>query len=115
MSRYQGLRRAASALAAISLVALAGCGKQGALDRPPPLFGGRAKATYEAEKAQAAKDEAQRAAQRGTAPNAQPADNSPVTTRDIQDPAQVLSPASSSPISGAPNPMGAPVQTRPAN
>jgi hypothetical protein len=37
------------ALAAALGFALAGCGKQGDLDRPAPLWGAKAKAQYEAE------------------------------------------------------------------
>jgi hypothetical protein len=120
MNRSLGLRRAACAAVLIGAAAsLGACGKQGVLEQPAPLFGAKAKAEYEARKAQEARDDAQRTDQRsgGTsraAPGGQSAgDNAPVTTRDIRDPAQVLSPASSSPIPGAPNPMGSPIQTRP--
>ena len=116
MSRNQGLRRAGfAAVLFAGAVALGGCGKQGVLEQPPPLFGARAKAEYEARKAQEAKDEAQRANQRPAAAGTTQTgnDNAPITTRDILDPAQRLSPASSSPLPGAPNPMGSPVQTRP--
>ncbi len=117
MSRNQGLRRGVSAAvlfaAAISLCA---CGKQGALEQPAPLFGSKAKADYEARKAQEARDDAQRAAQRPSGPDATPGDvstgddNAPRTRRDVLDPAQKLTPASRAPIPGAPNPLGAPVQ-----
>jgi hypothetical protein len=116
MSRNHGLRGAASAAVLIAAAALlAACGKQGVLEQPAPLFGAKAKAEYEARKAQEARDDAQRAAQRPATPGTTQTgnDNAPLTTRDIRDPAQVLAPASSSPLPGAPNPMGAPVQTRP--
>jgi predicted small lipoprotein YifL len=38
------------ALAVIASVALVGCGKRGTLERPPPLWGAKAKADYEAQK-----------------------------------------------------------------
>ena len=116
MSRNQGLRRAVVAAVLFAAAAsLGACGKQGVLEQPAPLFGTRAKVEYEARKAQEAKDEAQRASQRPAAAGTvqRGNDNSPITTRDIQDPAQRLSPASSSPLPGAPNPMGAPVNSRP--
>ena len=40
---------------ALAALALAGCGKQGNLDRPAPLIGARAKAQYRAERAAAAR------------------------------------------------------------
>jgi predicted small lipoprotein YifL len=120
MNRNQGLRRAAGAAVLLAACAsLAACGKQGSLEQPAPLFGAKAKAAFEARKAQEAKDDAQRATQRTTTPAAPTSsvqtgnDNAPLTTRDVLDPAQRLSPASSAPLAGAPNPMGAPVQTRP--
>jgi predicted small lipoprotein YifL len=92
---------------------LAGCGKQGPLERPRPLFGEKAKAEYDAQKAQEARDEAQRAAQRPAGANQQAPDNTAPTSRDLRDPNQRLSPASQAPIAGAPNPGGPPVQARP--
>lgn len=115
MNRNHGLRRAGLAATLIAVSALlASCGKQGVLERPAPLFGAKAKADYEAAKAQDAKDEAQRKAQKGsTVSSSSSPDNAPLTKRDVLDPSQKLTPASSSPIAGAPNPMGAPVSTRP--
>jgi predicted small lipoprotein YifL len=111
MSRHRVLHVAA--LIALA-TALAACGKQGVLERPAPLFGTKARAEYEAEKAQDAKDDAQRAQQRsGTTSSSSNSDNAPRTTRDVLDPGQRLSPASSAPIPGAPNPLGAPVQAAP--
>ncbi len=42
--------RLAAAAALIGALALGACGKQGALDRPAPLFGSKAKSDYDAEK-----------------------------------------------------------------
>jgi predicted small lipoprotein YifL len=105
-------------MAAVLLCAsasLAACGKQGVLEQPAPLFGTRAKAQYEAQKAQEARDDAQRAAQRPASSTSSGNtstgnDDAPRTTREVLDPAQKLTPASRAPIPGAPNPMGAPVQ-----
>ena len=100
--------------ALVSLIALAGCGKQGILERPAPLFGSSAKAQYEAEKAAEAKASAAAAARR----DGQPVDNSENvrTTREVRDPAQVLTPARSAPIVGAPSgPGGAPPSLTPPN
>jgi hypothetical protein len=115
MSRNQGLRRALTLGALFAGMALAACGKQGVLEQPPPLFGSRAKAEYQAQKALEARDAAQRdAARRGVPADEQSAgDNAPKTRRDVKDPAQILSPASSNPVVGAPAPMGPPVQTTP--
>lgn len=119
MSRHLGLKRAIGAAAAFAAAAtLAGCGKQGVLEQPAPLFGAQAKAEYEARKAQEAKDDAQRAAQRPSSTSAPQGDvltgndNAPRTTREVLDPAQRLTPASRSPIPGAPDRLGAPVDPR---
>ena len=113
MSRNQGLRRVLMMAAFAGAAALAGCGKQGVLEQPPPLFGARAKADYQARKAQEARDEAQRAAAVQTRDDQSAGDNAPRTRRDVKDPAQVLSPASVAPVPGPPNPFGAPVQAAP--
>ncbi len=42
-----------------------------------------------------------------------PDENAPRTKRDIQDPNTRLTPLSSQPVDGAPNPFGSPVSTRP--
>lgn len=113
MSSHQGLRRAAGAAVLFAAaLSLAACGKQGVLEQPAPLFGARAKAEYEARKAQEAKDDAQRAAQRPATPGTVQTgnDDAPRTTRDVRDPAQKLTPSSSSPVPGMPNPLGPPVQ-----
>jgi hypothetical protein len=115
MSRRLHQSRRLAALTGISLLAaaaLAGCGKQGVLDRPAPLFGERARAEYEAQRAQDARDDAQRAAQRA-GEGQLPAGNAPPSSREIRDPNQRLEPASSAPLPGAPNPFGGPVSAVP--
>jgi predicted small lipoprotein YifL len=116
MSRNQGLRRALVLAAVSGGLALAGCGKQGVLEQPPPLFGARAKAAYEAQKAQEARDDAQRAAARpsGDSNDQSAGDNAPRTRRDVKDPAQILTPARVAPVPGAPDPSGPPVQAAPS-
>jgi len=102
------------AAALVALVALSGCGKQGDLERPAPLFGKDARAQYEAQKAAEAKASAAAAARR----DGQPVDNSDniKTTREVRDPAQVLTPARSAPVVGAPSgPGGAPPSLTPPN
>ena len=122
MSRVQGLRLALLMAAVGAAAALSGCGKQGVLEQPPPLFGARAKAAYQAQRAQEAKDDAQRSGQPSApaaganqqqGPGGTGPDNAPITTRDIQDPSQKQTPASAAPIAGAPPPITGPVQTRP--
>ncbi len=105
-------------LALTAAALLAGCGKQGILQQPPPLFGSKAKAQYEASRQQAEAAAAARAAQPQTGSAEAAAadeDNAPPSKRDIQDPAQKLTPLSRAPIPGAPNPFGAPVSTTPGN
>jgi predicted small lipoprotein YifL len=115
MSRNQGLRHALMLAAFAAAAGLAGCGKQGVLEQPPPLFGSRAKAEYAARRAQEEKDDAQRHQQPGTAVGGDQSagDNAPKTKRDVKDPAQILTPASQAPVVGAPDPRGAPVQAAP--
>jgi predicted small lipoprotein YifL len=117
MSRNQGLRHLLMLAAFAASAGLAGCGKQGVLEQPPPLFGARAKAEYYARRAQEEKDDAQRRQQQTqttTGGSEQSSgDNAPKTKRDVKDPAQILTPASRAPIVGAPDPRGAPVQAAP--
>lgn len=127
MSAAPRLKVAAGGGALLLAVACAttACGRQGPLLRPAPMFGDQARADYRASQDERSRSAQRRAARRnGTA---QPAgastdpnqtdsstvdpDNRPATTRDVQDPAQQLSPLSSSPVPGAPNPLGSPVQT----
>ena len=117
MSRHEYSTRLGLLAMLAGSALLSGCGKQGVLEQPPPLFGSRARAEYEAGKAA----EAAAAAKRSASENAQgsaeatTAEDGPPTKRDLQDPAQKLTPASRAPIQGAPNPFGAPVSTTPGN
>lgn len=95
-------------LAASAAVGLSACGKRGVLETPPPLFGDRARARYDAQ--QQAQDAADSRARTGASTAAaDQSDDGPLTTRDIKAPEQKLTPAGQTPISGAPNPMGPPV------
>lgn len=117
MSRRQ--RNLTLGIASVLVLAggLPACGKQGVLEQPPPLFGSRAKAEYEASQKAAAAAAERRAAQNNApgSAEAESDDDSPPTKRSIQDPAQRLTPASRAPIQGAPNPFGGPVSTTPNN
>jgi hypothetical protein len=116
MTRRQ--RNLTLGLASLLVVAggLSACGKQGVLDQPPPLFGSRARAEYEAsKKAEAAAAERRAAQQNGTGTAEQESEDGPPTKRALQDPAQRLTPASRAPIQGASNPFGGPVSTTPGN
>ena len=94
-----------AALASALGLALTGCGREGPLDQPPPLFGDGAKGDYAAK-------QAARAAQSNTAtppPAAadQPdrdSDNAPPTARDLKAPSQQDVPISKEPILGVPDP-----------
>ena len=113
MSRSQRLRRSAVLFVGLALISsLAACGRQGSLERPAPLFGSRARAEYEAQKAQEARDDAQRRAQSSGV--AEPEASRANSRREVLDPNQTLSPASSAPLPGAPNPLGGPVSATPA-
>jgi len=95
---------------------LSACGKQGVLEQPPPLFGSRARAEYEAnKKAEAAAAERRNAQNNAPGSAEKETDDGPPTKRSVQDPAQRLTPASRAPIQGAPNPFGGPVSTTPGN
>ncbi len=105
---------------ALAALAMAGCGKQGALERPAPLFGTNAKAQYEAEQQLEAQRAAEADSRRRDAERAQeadqPDDNGPLLPRDVRDPATRNLPASQAPIPGATaGPFGPPVSVRPAN
>jgi hypothetical protein len=108
-------RAAALSLLLAASLSVGGCGKQGLLERPAPLFGSRARAEYEAQKAAEAQASANAAARR----DGQPVDNSnngPRSTSEVRDPAQILSPARSAPVVGAPSgPGGAPPSLTPPN
>lgn len=111
MTGNRDLRRSAALI--LGLVAVAGlsaCGKMGSLERPAPLFGARAKAEYEAERAQEARDDAQRRAQSSGDQPQTPNENS---RREVLDQNQRLAPASAAPMPGAPNPIGSPASVSP--
>lgn len=104
----------------LAAAGLCACGAEGSLSRPGPYFGSAAKEQYAVDKAngRTSGDPAIDAAARrplGSNLATKPADqdNAPRTTRDIQDPAQKLTPLSTSPVEGLPNPLGSPVSTRP--
>lgn len=103
---------------AVAASALGACGAEGSLQRPGPFFGESAKRQYQSDRAAgrtSGASDIDAAAPRGTtaAGSANNDDNAPRTTRDIQDPAQKLTPLSAAPVDGPPNPLGAPVSTRP--
>jgi hypothetical protein len=81
--------------ALIGAVAMAGCGKQGKLDQPAPLFGAKAQAEYKAEKEREIRQA--RANRRGD--NSVP-DPAPPAMDAGRDPA--LDPLRASPTPGAP-------------
>lgn len=107
---------------------LAGCGRAGPLDQPPPLFGERARAAYYAERSERAQAGAAAAAedrnQTGSAErqvanevsnSTDSDDNAPLTTRDVKDPDQQLTSPRDNPVPGAHNSMGPNVSTAPPN
>lgn len=114
MSRLNMMGRiAVVALLGASALSLAGCGKRGTLETPPPLFGDRARARYETQQQQKTQDAADSRARRGNSTAAADQDdNAPRTTRDVKAPEQKLTPASRAPIDGAPNPLGPAINPR---
>jgi predicted small lipoprotein YifL len=107
-------RLAAAALLAVAALALGSCGKRGFLESPPPLFGDRAGARYQADQQQRAQDAADSRARSGnTTSAADQSDDGPLTTRDIKSPEEKMTPASRAPIDGAPNPLGPPINPMP--
>lgn len=135
MSRLTSLKTTVGALALIAAVAgaTAACGREGSLERPGPMFGlsrndPQDQAGQSADGARSAEstsrnttgassakreDNATTSGDRsGVHSNDQPSD-APVTSRDIRDPAQRLTPLSTSPIQGVPDPLGPPVSTQP--
>jgi hypothetical protein len=86
--------------------ALSGCGRQGVLEQPAPLFGAQAKEDYAARRA------AEAASNGGVATPKTPvadqpdpnADNAPLTRRDLRAPQELNTPISKDPIEGVPNP-----------
>lgn len=106
-------RIVAVALLGGAALTLGACGKRGVLETPPPLFGDRARARYEADQRQRAQDAADSKARRGNSTAAaDQEDNAPRTTRDIKAPEQKQIPASRAPIDGAPNPLGPSIDPR---
>ena len=103
------------------MVGLAACGTEGELTRPAPLYGKAAKRQYQADVAAGRTSGSsdldaagpRRSASATDSSGSANGDDAPKTTRDIQDPAQKLSPLSAAPIDGPPNPLGPPVSTRP--
>lgn len=71
----------------LAAAALAACGKQGALERPPPLLGSAAERDYEAKR--------------------------PVTPVENVDPAATQRSPAQAPIRGTNDPVGRPLPTRP--
>lgn len=103
--------------AVVLLVGVAACGRVALLEQPAPLFGDRNKADYAAHRdAQLTAAQQQRAASSNTTgsvdrqldntsddPNA---NDAPLTTRDVRDPATQMTTPRNAPVAGAPNPMG---------
>jgi predicted small lipoprotein YifL len=101
------LRPLIIALALVGAASLAGCGKTGELERPAPLFGGQAKADYDAQKAAdaaaKARDAAARRSQRGNTvfdPVDQPATQAPYAP-SIPGRTDPLGPSAQTPGAGA--------------
>ena len=118
------LRSARAATLAVSLGAiglgttLTACGRVGPLEQPAPLLGAETKRDYYADKE--ARQKAAAAARGDSAGNTTGSadreagdDDAPLTTRDIKDPGQQLTPPRDSPVPGAPNPLGPDVSTTP--
>jgi|688.fasta_scaffold993349_2 hypothetical protein len=122
MMRRNSLKTLAFGAASLGALALSlgGCGRMGPLKQPAPLFGERAKAEYEAQQAADARAAADKKAAH-KAPDATRAadqpddDNTPKTKREYRAPEQQLTPAARTPIAGAPDLMGRPVNTTPPN
>lgn len=77
------------ALASVAALALAGCGKRGPLDQPPPMWGDKAKADYEAQQAAKKAEKAEKRA---------PSANAPLPV----DPAQTNAKIRQAPVEGGP-------------
>ena len=89
----------------LSAATLTGCGKQGELERPAPLFGAQAKADYEAQK----QADAEAAAKRKADKQAGDADDAdPYQSRGVQAPSAITqpnNPGAHSPQGAMPDPM----------
>ena len=89
----------------LGATSLTACGKQGALERPAPLFGAQAKADYEAKK----KADAQDAAKKKTDKDADDAD--PYQARTVEAPSAITqpnNPGAQPPQGALPDPMTTP-------
>ena len=96
------LFRLATGAALIGALALAGCGKEGSLERPAPLFGAKAKADFAAEKK---REQRQALADRRGATSGDP----PPPAPDYGQGDPALNPMRASPTPGAaPNPFDNP-------
>jgi len=101
---------------AVAAAGLAGCGRMGQLEQPAPLYGTRAKADYDQRKAEREAARARHDASADERTDQEPpgSDNAPRTTREMQDPNQINTPASRAPIPGSMNdPFGPPPSTEP--
>ena len=88
-------------LALAATTGLAACGKRGDLQQPPPLFGERARADYEAQQRAGRQRETTRAegeAEDARAPVPDPSDRFEPASRNV--------PATSEPIDGSSDPIG---------
>jgi len=106
---HRPLTTAATALLVLGAMTLGGCGRQGVLQQPAPLFGDQARADYAARQAaKAAQNPAQAGAKaKPAADEPDPdADNAPLTRRDLQAPSQRNVPISKEPILGVPDLSG---------
>ena len=119
MSAATPLKIGLLATALLGAGSLAACGTQGRLERPAPIYGASAARQYQADVAAGrrsgdpAVDASAPRRSLGSSNTTDDGDNTPKTTRDVRDPAQDLTPLSSRPVDGLPNPLGAPVSVRP--
>ena len=97
----------------LATAATAGCGRRGDLERPAPLYGDRARADYEANRAADARGDAQAAAD-ADADNDDEATDFRRPSSSSRDPAQTTAPASQAPVEGGAvnDPIGAPPPVR---
>ena len=91
-----------SLIALLAAGGLASCAKMGELDQPPPLFGAKAKADYEAKKHQAEAERARAAAAKATPSQ----ERTPDTDLPLN-----AAPRPAPPVPGVNDPFGAPPPT----
>lgn len=95
-------------------VALAGCGRQGELDRPGPMWGAKEKAAFAAQKRAQAEAASNAAAANQVEPvpdqDLQPYTNPATTPHDQPVPGAPPSPTGANPGGVIPNPFGQPSQ-----